>query len=67
MTQTVLFSADKATDIGADFGMPVSSDCTAENNKFNGRIELVQFDVGDDNHDHLVEPEELIRVAMSRQ
>ena len=38
-----------------------------ENSKFNGKIDLVQIDVGEDSHDHLVDPQELIRVAMSRQ
>jgi arylsulfatase A-like enzyme len=66
-TQAMIFSADETTDIGDDFGMPVSSDYTAANSKFNGRIELVQIDVGQDSHDHLVDPQDLIRVAMSRQ
>jgi arylsulfatase A-like enzyme len=66
-TQAMIFSADETTDIGDDFGMPVSSDYTPENSKFNGKIELVQIDVGEDSHDHLVDPQELIRVAMSRQ
>jgi hypothetical protein len=39
----------------------------ASKSKFNGSIEPVQIDIGDDSHDHLVEPVELIRVAMSRQ
>jgi hypothetical protein len=46
------FSVDKITDICDDFEMPVSSDCTAENSKCNGKIELVQIDVGEDSHDH---------------
>jgi arylsulfatase A-like enzyme len=66
-TQAMIFSADETTDIGDDFGMPVSSDYTAESSRFNGKIELVQIDVGEDSHDHLVDPQELIRVAMSRQ
>jgi arylsulfatase A-like enzyme len=66
-TQAMIFSADETTDIGDDFGMPVSSDYTPESSRFNGKIELVQIDVGEDSHDHLVDPQELIRVAMSRQ
>ncbi len=65
-TQPMVFSADETTDIGDDFGMPVASEYT-RNSRFNGKIELVQIDIGDDSHDHLVNPEELIRVAMSRQ
>ena len=66
-THAMIFSADETTDIGDDFGMPVSSGYTAESSKFSGKIELVQIDVGEDSHDHLVDPRELIRVAMSRQ
>jgi arylsulfatase len=66
-TQAMIFSADETTDIGDDFGMPVSADYSAKDSKFNGKIELVQIDVGEDSHDHLVDPQELIRVAMSRQ
>jgi arylsulfatase A-like enzyme len=66
-TQPLVFSADETTDIGEDFGMPVSSDYAGGTSKFNGKIDLVQIDLGDDNHDHLINPEELIRVAMARQ
>jgi arylsulfatase A-like enzyme len=66
-TQPLIFSADETTDIGEDFGMPVSSDYTSGTSKFNGKIGLVQIDLGDDNHDHLIDPEDLIRIAMSRQ
>jgi arylsulfatase A-like enzyme len=66
-TQPLIFSADETTDIGEDFGMPVSSGYAGATSKFNGKIDLVQIDVGDDNHDHLISPEDLIRIAMSRQ
>jgi arylsulfatase len=66
-TQPIVFSADETTDIGEDFGMPVSSDYSGENSRFNGKIELVQIDMGEDDNSHLIDPEELMRVAMSRQ
>lgn len=31
------------------------------------KIDLVQIDLGDDSHDHLIDPAEVIRIAMSRQ
>ncbi len=65
-TQPMVFSADETTDIGEDYGMPVSPDY-AGRSKFNGKINVVQIDIGDDNHDHLVDPADLIRVAISRQ
>jgi hypothetical protein len=38
-----------------------------DNSKFNGKIDLVQIDLGDDNHDHLIDPEEIVRIAFARQ
>lgn len=66
MTQPLIFSADDTTDIGDDYGMPVSADYLGSS-RFNGRIDVVQIDVGDDDHSHLIDPEEVARVATSRQ
>ncbi len=32
-----------------------------------GKINWVQIDVGKDDHDHFIDPEERLRVAMARQ
>jgi hypothetical protein len=66
VTQPTILSADETTDIGDDYGMPVSADYAGAS-KFNGKIDLVQIDIGDDTHDHMVDPADLIRVAISRQ
>ncbi|MDI9916504.1 arylsulfatase [Rhodococcus sp. IEGM 1379] len=66
LTQPMVFSADETTDVGDDYGMPVSTDY-GDSTKFNGRIDVVQLDVGDDDHSHLIDPEEVARVAISRQ
>ncbi|MER2087819.1 arylsulfatase [Rhodococcus sp. (in: high G+C Gram-positive bacteria)] len=65
-TQPMVFSADETTDIGDDYGMPVSVDYSGATT-FNARIDVVQIDVGDDDHTHLIDPEEVARVAVSRQ
>ncbi len=65
-TQPLIFSADETTDIGDDFGMPVSADYSGAS-KFNGRIDVVQIDAGDDDHSHLIDPEQVAMVAVSRQ
>jgi arylsulfatase len=62
----MVFSADETTDIGEDSGMPVTRDYVSAD-RFNGTIELVQIDAGDDGHDHLIDPKELVRIAMARQ
>jgi arylsulfatase len=66
LTQPVIFSADETTDVGDDYGMPVSADYVAQS-RFNGVIDLVQLDVGDDDHSHLIDAADVARVAISRQ
>ena len=48
---------------------PVSDDYNPRTSAFTGRIRWVQIDLGEDAEDvdHLISPEELLRVAMSRQ
>ena len=66
-TQPMIFSADETTDIGYESGTTVTPDYTVESSRFTGRINWVQLDVGVDDHDHFIDPEERIRVAMARQ
>jgi hypothetical protein len=66
-TQPLIFSADETTDIGYESGTTVTSDYTARDSRFTGKINWVQLDLGKDDHDHFIDPEERLRVAMSRQ
>ncbi len=68
-TVPMAFSADETTDIGSDSATPVSDDVTAGETEFSGRVKWVEIDLGDDaaDADHLITPEELLRVAMARQ
>jgi hypothetical protein len=65
-TQPLIFAADETTDIGNDYGMPVSADYAGAS-RFNGRIDLVQIDVGADDNSHLIDPAQVAMVAVSRQ
>ncbi|WP_432477384.1 sulfatase-like hydrolase/transferase [Nocardioides sp. GXQ0305] len=66
-TQPMVFSADETTDIGYESGTPVSTDYTTRESRFTGRLHWVQLDLGTDDHDHFIDPEERLRVALSRQ
>jgi arylsulfatase A-like enzyme len=68
-TVPMLFSADETTDLGSDSGTPVSDDLDPRETEFTGRVRWVQIDLGDDaaDADHLISPEERLRVAMARQ
>src|SRR3974390_455770 len=66
MTQALIFSADDGCDIGEDSGAPVSQDYGSRGNAFNGVAKGVQLAIGDaaESSDHLISPEEAIRIAM---
>ncbi len=69
MTLAMVFSADDGCDIGQDTGAPVSPDYGPHGNAFNGRVRGVQLAIADaaEHLDHLVSPEEAIRIALARQ
>jgi arylsulfatase A-like enzyme len=66
-THPMMFSADETTDIGRDTATPVSSDYTRATSVFNGKVNWVQIDLGKDDHDHIISPEERLNLAMARQ
>jgi arylsulfatase len=66
-TQPMVFSADETTDIGYESGTTVTPDYTPSTSRFTGNINWVQIDLGDDDHDHFIDPDERLRIAMARQ
>jgi arylsulfatase len=66
-TQPMGFSADETLDIGADLASPVSPDYGPTGNAFTGTVNWVQMDVGKDDHDHMISPDERFKLAMARQ
>jgi arylsulfatase A-like enzyme len=68
-TAAMIFSADDGCDVGEDTGAPVSPDYGPRGNGFSGRVKGVQIAIADaaENSDHLVSPQEAVRIAMARQ
>jgi arylsulfatase A-like enzyme len=68
-TQPMMFSGDETADVGVDSASPVSDDYAGETSGFTGTVNWVQIDLGEDAEDvdHLITPEERLRVAMARQ
>ena len=69
MTQAMVFSADDGCDVGIDGGSPVSPDYGSRGNEFNGDVKGVEIAIAEaaEAVDHLVKPEDAIRIAMARQ
>jgi arylsulfatase len=67
-TEPAVFSADETLDIGDEFGSPVTPDYPKEK-KFTGDVNWVEIDVDKDaeDFDHLITPEERLRIAMAIQ
>lgn len=68
-TAAMVFSADDGCDVGRDTGSPVSEEYGPHGNAFNGVIKGVELAIGDasESSDHLVSPEDVVRIAMARQ
>ena len=68
-TVPMVFSADETTDVGGDTATPVSDDYTAEDSAFTGRVRWVQIDIDEaaEDVDHLISPDERLRLALARQ
>src|SRR3954452_6551988 len=68
-TVPLIFSADETADVGQDTASPVSDDYDGKTSVFTGTVNWVQIDLGEDaeDADHLITPEERLRVAMARQ
>jgi len=66
-TTPMAFSGDETTDVGRDTGTPVSRDYTIRTSRFTGKVHWVQIDLGTDNHDHFITPEQRLNLAMARQ
>jgi arylsulfatase len=66
-TQPMGYSADEACDVGRDTGSPASPDYGPTGNQFSGEIHWVEIALGEDDHSHLITPEQLFTRAMARE
>ena len=66
-TVPMIYSGDETCDVGSDTGTPVSEDYSGDASRFTGTVNWVELAIGDDGHDHLISPAELMRVATSIQ
>jgi arylsulfatase len=67
MTVPMLFSADETLDVGRGTGSSVSPDYDPRNNEFSGEVNWVQIDLAQDDHGHMISPEDRFKLAMARQ
>jgi arylsulfatase len=66
-THAAIFSADSMVSVGDKRGAPIAPDLSRSGNRFRGRVRWVQLDLGLDDHDHFVSPQERVHIALSVQ
>jgi arylsulfatase len=68
-TVPLVYSGDETTDVGQDTASPVSDAYTGETSRFTGSVRWVQIDIDEaaEDVDHLISPEERLRIALARQ
>ena len=66
-THAIVFSADSMVTVGDKHGAPICPDLARGSNRFRGQIHWVQIDLGLDDQDHLVPPEDRVRLAVALQ
>jgi arylsulfatase len=66
-TEPFAFTISDTTDVGCDLGTQVSTEYGRNDNAFTGTIHWVRLEAGLDTHDHLIDPDHLLRIAMTRQ
>ncbi len=66
-TVPFVFSADETLEVGEDSGTPVSADYERATSRFDGRVNWVQLDIGNEDFEHVIAPEERARIAMTFQ
>jgi len=68
-TAPMVFSADDGLDVGKDTGAPVAEDYGPTGNAFTGKVIGVEIALNKaaEDADHMIDPQEAVRVAMARQ
>ena len=67
ITVPMIFSADETCDVGRGTGSVVSPDYDPRDNEFSGEVNWVRIDLEQDDHGHMISPEDRFKLAMARQ
>ncbi|MFK0400863.1 arylsulfatase [Microbacterium sp. NPDC090225] len=66
-THPLYYSFDEGMDAGEDTGMPAYEGYREWGGKFSGKLDWAEVALGDDDHSHLIDPEEHLNAALRHQ
>jgi hypothetical protein len=67
VTQPVIFSATEGLEIGREMGTTVLPGSSPQASVFSGEIAWVELTVGEDDHSHMIDPEDHLHMLISKQ
>jgi arylsulfatase A-like enzyme len=67
LTEPMLFTATETAEVGRELGTTIIPGSPAKETKFNGEIKWVELATGDDDHNHLLEPDDVMHMLMAKQ
>ena len=67
VTQPMAFSATEGLEIGSELGTTVLPRSSPDDSVFTGEIKWVELSVGEDDHGHMIDPEDRLQLLMSQQ
>jgi arylsulfatase len=66
-THPLYYSFDEGLDVAVDTGMPAYEGYSTPHGRLNGQIAWARIDLRDDDHNHLIDPEDHLAAAMRHQ
>ena len=63
----MLFTATETAEVGRELGTTVIPDTSAKDTVFTGEIKWVELSTGEDDHTHMIDPDEIMHMLMSKQ
>ena len=67
LTQPMMFTATETAEVGRELGTPVLPGTPPTDTEFTGEIKWVKLSTGDDDHNHLIDPDDIMQMLMSKQ
>jgi hypothetical protein len=63
----MIFSATEGLEIGEELGTTVVPESTPPDTVFTGEIRWVELSIGEDDHSHMIDPDDRLHMLMSKQ
>jgi hypothetical protein len=67
LTEPMLFTATETAEVGRELGTPIIAGTSPQDTEFTGKIKWVELSTGEDDHTHMLDPDSIMQMLMSKQ